>query len=64
MDTERGESIRLGVRRGEGRVAEGDALYRGGVIVSVIVVAMGVISKSATLFRDDIPEVSRPINSR
>ena len=44
IETEWGESARDGVRRGEGRVPDGDALYRGGVIVSVIVVAIGVMS--------------------
>lgn len=43
-DTERGDSDVPGVRRGEGRVPEGDALYRGGVIVSFADFAMGVIS--------------------
>ena len=53
MDTERGESVRDGVRRGDGRVPDGDALYRGGVMVSMIVVAMGVISSLATPTRRD-----------
>jgi len=43
-DTERGDADVDGARRGEGRLLDGDALYRGGVMVSVKVVAMGVMS--------------------
>jgi hypothetical protein len=43
-DTDLGESARAGVRCGDGCVVDGDALYRGGVIVSVDDVAIGVIS--------------------
>ena len=44
-ETDRGDSCLDGVRRGDGRLLpDGDALYRGGVIASMIVVAIGVIS--------------------
>jgi hypothetical protein len=43
-DTDLGESARVGVSRGDGCVVDGDALYRGGVIVSVNDDAIGVIS--------------------
>jgi hypothetical protein len=43
-DTDRGDSAREGVSRGDGLVPDGEALYRGGVIVSFTVVAMGVMS--------------------
>jgi hypothetical protein len=43
-DTERGDVDVDGAVRGEGRLPDGDALYRGGVMVSVEEVAMGVMS--------------------
>jgi hypothetical protein len=43
-DTERGDADVDGARRGDGRLPDGDALYRGGVIVSVKDVAIGVMS--------------------
>ena len=53
------------MRRGDGRVPEGDALYRGGVIVSVRDVAMGVMSAvNQIALLDWLPVLSRPINSR
>jgi hypothetical protein len=45
-DTDRGDAV----SRGDGRVPEGDALYRGGVIVSVMV-AMGVMSAMLVFWR-------------
>jgi hypothetical protein len=62
-ETERGDSARDGVSRGDGLVPEGEALYRGGVIVSFIVVAMGVISIISQSERV-IPVLSSPISSR
>ena len=50
-ETDRGESDRDEARRGEGWVPDGDALYRGGVIVSLIDVAIGVMSALSVFFR-------------
>lgn len=52
-DTDLGESVLDGGRCGEGRLPDGDALYRGGVIVSFKDVAIGVMS-----------DLSKPIKSR
>jgi hypothetical protein len=62
-ETERGESDFAAPIRGDGRLPEGDALYRGGVIVSLAVFAMGVISVSATEYWN-VPVLSSPINWR
>jgi hypothetical protein len=45
-DTDRGEPEWDGVMRGDWRLPDGDALYRGGVIVSLAVAAIGVMSTS------------------
>ena len=45
-ETDRGESDRPGVIRGDRRVPDGEGLYRGGVIVSFAFLAMGVTSTS------------------
>ena len=63
-DTDRGEVDVDDVRWGEGRLPDGDALYRGGVIVSVNVVAMGVMSKVSVTFAGCVPVLSRPSKSR
>lgn len=51
-DTDLGESARVDASRGDGCVVDGDALYRGGVIVSVNDAAIGVISTRIRLFVD------------